>query len=336
MLGEALHRESLQFKPRTYKFIVNKNKEVVPDQRNTTVQWLYKLNRQMRFNPETFFLTTAILDKFLHSVKAHPKYLKCIGVACFYLAAKTLEEDDVIPGTLELVRTSQCGCSVAEVIRMERLVLDKLNWDIKLTTPLDFLHIFHSLLLSNIPHLLDRFAHVTPARQMALLTRKLDVCVQRHESLDFRPSTLALSLLSLELEQFAGDWFTITHMVQRLVQVPDENLIRCREMANHYLNQSLGNIYSGDGGGGGGGLYTVGAPAAPGATRAGKRKVPDAEDDDDIYEGIKRLYSDDPVEVSASASAVPSVTVTMTTSCGGEARQDDSTALTALQAVANY
>lgn len=47
----------------------------------------------------------------------------------------------VIPGILELVRESECGCSQAEILRMERCILSKLNWDLRSITPLDFLHI---------------------------------------------------------------------------------------------------------------------------------------------------------------------------------------------------
>ena len=47
----------------------------------------------------------------------------------------------MIPATHELLETSCCQRSVSEVLRMERVVLTKFDWDLRMTTPLDFLNI---------------------------------------------------------------------------------------------------------------------------------------------------------------------------------------------------
>jgi hypothetical protein len=47
----------------------------------------------------------------------------------------------VVPGTLEYVVESQCGCTASELLRMERIILNKLQWDLRDVTALDFLHI---------------------------------------------------------------------------------------------------------------------------------------------------------------------------------------------------
>uniref|UniRef100_A0A2K6V408 Cyclin I n=1 Tax=Saimiri boliviensis boliviensis TaxID=39432 RepID=A0A2K6V408_SAIBB len=139
LLEKAISREAQMWKVNVRKIPSNQN--VSPSQRDEVIQWLAKLKYQFNLYPETFALASSLLDRFLATVKAHPKYLSCIAISCFFLAAKTVEEDERIPVLKVLARDSFCGCSSSEILRMERIILDKLNWDLHTATPLDFLHI---------------------------------------------------------------------------------------------------------------------------------------------------------------------------------------------------
>ncbi|EMP29470.1 Cyclin-I, partial [Chelonia mydas] len=67
---------------------------ISPAQRDEVIQWLAKLKYQFHLYPETLALAVSLLDRFLATVKARPKYLNCIAISCFFLAAKTVEEDE--------------------------------------------------------------------------------------------------------------------------------------------------------------------------------------------------------------------------------------------------
>lgn len=219
------------------------------------ILWLGEMSRLFHFCPETFALGVCVLNRLLSTVKAQPKYLKCIAFTSLVLAAKINEEDEVIGSVRDLVVQSGCNFSTAEILRMERIILDKLHWDLYTATPVDFIHIFHALLVSGHPHLIpsigvgwDLATDPTslPARsghqkrppdfQAALWTRQVQHCMACHQLWQFKGSTLALAIITLELEALTPDWFSVFTDLLKKAQVDSGEFIHCKEMVDEYLH----------------------------------------------------------------------------------------------------
>lgn len=236
LLEKAASREAMMWKAYVPKKPSTQDTDISPGQRDEAVRWLTDLHSKLKLYPETLCLAISVLDRFLAAIKARPKYLPCIAITCFFLAAKTNEEDERIPSLRELASSSSCGCSPSEILRMERIVLDKLNWDLHAATPLDFLHIFHAMVLlcksPSLPGLLGSSA----SQHLALLTQRLLLCLADHSLLQARGSTLALGLLTLELERCCPDWLALTVDLLRKAQIDSSQLICCRERVARSLS----------------------------------------------------------------------------------------------------
>ncbi|XP_075462920.1 cyclin-I isoform X1 [Ascaphus truei] len=333
LLERAVSREAQMWKVYVPKTPTNQDVAISPEQRDEVIQWLAKLKHQFHVYPETLALAISLLDRFLATVKARPKYLRCIAISCFFLAAKTIEEDERIPALKVLAQDSSCGCSPAEVLRMERIILDKLNWDLHTATPLDFLHIFHAIALTVSPRLLDEIPEMNPSQRVALLTRQLLQCMASYQLMQFKGSMLALALLSLEMEKLLPDWLTLTIELLQTAEMDSSQLFHCREVAARHLSplqaplppnavyvycplkrtlvtcnrgafQFRPSSVSGPGGHPQGkrtpGALINGAAvlyqrmAAPfGCKQASAKRKVEQMEVDDFYDGIKRLYNED-------------------------------------------
>lgn len=291
MLYDAISKEGQQcWKPFNIRLPTDQSLEIHPCQRDEMIEWMLELNYKFHFSPETFVHSVSILDRFLMAVKARPKYLQCIAFSSFFLAAKLKEEDEAVPATVDLVRDSECDCTVAEVLRMERVILDKLKWDINSVTSLEFLQIFHAILVTQQPRLLAPLGQLTPSRHLSVLTSRLSRCLTHHEVAIYSGSTLALSLLSLELQVLTPDWLALTIMFQRMLQIDNQELIRCRELITSVLegHPASNTVY----------IISPTPTAKQQKTTASDLKKANKqylahEDMMDIADSIKRLYSED-------------------------------------------
>ena len=69
------------------------------------------------------------------------KYLKCVALSCLLIACKITEEDECVPHISDFVTQTSANCSTDDLVRMERLILNKLEWNVNLATPLHFLQV---------------------------------------------------------------------------------------------------------------------------------------------------------------------------------------------------
>ncbi|CAK8697439.1 cyclin-I-like [Clavelina lepadiformis] len=229
MLNHTLAKEKESWKESPLSLPKSMN-DIGPEYRNRITEWMAQLTIQFHFHPETFFLASSILDRFITSVKAQPKYLKCIAITCFYIASKISEEEDVVPCTGELVGDSNCGFRVCDVLRMERIILEKLSWDILSPTPLDYLHMFQVLAFI---HYSDLSSSLSLPHLMGMMTNSLIHALCRYEVARFPNAAIALALVSLNLESVTsnpGKWTSITGQLQALAKVKTNDLMKCRQV----------------------------------------------------------------------------------------------------------
>lgn len=300
MLSTALNREEERWMPCFYATTPATQDDAVNAlDRRRVVKWFVTLTREFGFYPEALFASVAILDRFLNSVKVKTKYLKCVAVTCFYLGVKATEEDERVPSTRDLVQKTGCGCSISEVHRMERCILDKFDWDLRLSTPLDFLHAFHGLAMRSFPDLLRGFPPLSPSQHLHQLTLVLARCLLHHQLAVFSPSVLAVALLSLDLEDFSPCWGVAILELQRLGKIDDEEVFLCKKAILRCLNREAASPFADWTGSKGAGEEEEEAP------------MDEDDDDDAIYDDIRRLYGDEMAGMTLQA--------TTSASCGAEA-----------------
>ncbi|XP_010717549.2 cyclin-I2 [Meleagris gallopavo] len=234
-LENALVREAQIWKVPVFQNLTLKGTDISPSCYEKTILWIAEISSQFQFHSETFALSISILNRLLASVKARLKYLQCIAISCLVLAAKTNEEDEVIPSVKTLAVQSGCKRSPAEILRMERIILDKLHWDLYTATPMDFLNIFHAMLMSNWPHLLNGLPQTNPSRHVAFLTKQLQHCMACHQLVQFKGSTLALVIITLELERQTPDWFPVITDLLKKAQVTSTEFTHCKELVDQEL-----------------------------------------------------------------------------------------------------
>lgn len=132
----------------------------------------------------------------------------------------------------------------------------------------------------------------------ALWETKLQLLLANNGALaNEKPSIVALALVSLEMETLTSHWFYITAALQNLAAIgAPEDVIRCREQVSRQLQLSQSQLLAQ-------------------RRQASKRKMQpvDDEEQDCIYDSIKKLYANDTYESAATGGNAAAMAVQQTT-----------------------
>lgn len=291
LLLNTLAREERLWRTPVLKNGCVQGSDISPHQYHEVIVWLREMSSTFQFSSETFALGVCVLNSLLATVKTQLKYFKCMAITSLILAAKINEEDEVIASVKDLLEQSRCRFSTAEILRMERVILNKLHWDLYIATPVDFIHIFHGLLKSRHPQLMRAGAQNRPCLQASLWTRQVQHCMACHQLWQFKGSILALAIITLELERLTPDWFSVFTDLLRKAQIESTEFICCKEMVDEYLtslelSMPTNAVYI---------LDATSMLAFRGQdVRDGDGKTDGDQDMDDFYDGLWCLYDEEP------------------------------------------
>lgn len=149
--------------------------------RGILMDWLVEVHHKFRLLPETLFLATNIVDRFLSARVVSLERLQLVGLTCLFIAAKY--EEVVCPSVTNFLYMAEGGYTDEEILQAERYVLSSLDFDLSYPNPIHFLR------------------RISKADNYDIQTRTVAKCLMEIACVDHKLIAVTPSLLSA-----AGVW----------------------------------------------------------------------------------------------------------------------------------
>ncbi|KAL7636684.1 UNVERIFIED_CONTAM: hypothetical protein RMT77_012433 [Armadillidium vulgare] len=166
------------------RFYIEKQPEITEYMRCTLVNWLVKVNHELKFGPETIFIAVNLTDKFLASSPIAQDCLQLLAVCALFVAAKL--EESVIHGISALVKLCGSAYKHYHFRRMESLLLSTLRFQLHGPTSWFFVNYLSIKSCTTIP--IDRNA-------LSLARYTVETCLSSYKIVQYFPSEQAASAL---------------------------------------------------------------------------------------------------------------------------------------------
>nr|XP_034905542.1 cyclin-B2-4-like isoform X8 [Populus alba] len=147
--------------------------------RGILIDWLIEVHYKFELMEETLYLTVNLIDRFLAVQPVARKKLQLVGVTAMLLACKY--EEVSVPVVEDLILISDKAYSRKEVLAMEKLMVNTLQFNLSVPTPYVFMR---------------RFLKASRDTKLELLSFFIvELCLVEYDMLKFPPSLLAAAAI---------------------------------------------------------------------------------------------------------------------------------------------
>jgi len=116
---------------------INNLEDVNDKMRAVLVDWLVEVHRMFKLLPETLFLSVNIIDRYLSLTQISRDNLQLVGITAMLIASKY--EEIYAPEVNDFVYISDGAYTKQQILKMERTLLNTLNFNITHPSSLHFL-----------------------------------------------------------------------------------------------------------------------------------------------------------------------------------------------------
>ncbi|TYJ52412.1 hypothetical protein B9479_006987 [Cryptococcus floricola] len=105
--------------------------------RQILMDWIIEVHSKFRLLPETLFIATNLVDRFLSKRVISLVKFQLVGLTALFIASKY--EEVCCPGVEHFLKMSDGGYTLEELLKAERYMLSTLGFDMSYPNPLNFI-----------------------------------------------------------------------------------------------------------------------------------------------------------------------------------------------------
>ncbi|KAL3655189.1 Cyclin-B2-3 [Castilleja foliolosa] len=182
--------------------------------RGILIDWLIEVHYKFELMDESLYLTVNLIDRFLAVQSVVRKKLQLVGVTAMLLACKY--EEVLVPVVEDLILISDKAYCRQEVLDMEKLMINTLQFNLSLPSPYVFMKRFLKAAQSD-------------KRLEQLSFFIIELCLVEYEMVRFRPSLLAAAAVFTAQCTLSGfkEW---SKTCERHTNYTQDELLECAKL----------------------------------------------------------------------------------------------------------